>query len=298
MTRCAIAVVAIALALTAEPLFAQTAVPPPAAAPAATRPAPPTWTHTLTAGGTWVSPPFTQGQLDGGPDGLTGATLQLPGAQLSAQVGLTTTHNTPRNVVSLSASFTYAEQEPHGRVTEATAIDADYSRVLTPRTYVVSRSSFRRDTVRNIDNSFVELAGFGVRAVDHKKLRIDVVLGGALMRENKNTRFDDTLQPQLGGMETIVITPNPGAQWTHRLTYRVGVRESTIWSIESYTGFQGAVTKRLSVTIGLTWNYDDILGDAVTSLPPNALFAGSPALTLRANQRMYRQLTTGLQFSF
>jgi hypothetical protein len=258
----------------------------------------PTWTRTLTAGGTWVSPPYTQGQLAGAPAGVTGAALHLPGRQFSAQVGASATHTSHDDSVSLSASVTYVDNEPSGRLSEAFSVDLEYSRLLTPRTYVVSRTTFRRDAARNIDNSFAELAGFGVKAIEHPRLRADIVLGGAVLRENKNTRFDDRFEPQLGVMEAFVVTLTPRALFSHRLVYRAGVRESEVWSIESYSGFQGALTSRLSFTAGLTWNYDNILGDAVTPLPAGALFPGSPALALLANRRTVRQFTSGLQFSF
>lgn len=257
-----------------------------------------TWTKTLTAGATWVSPPYAQGQLVGAPAGVTGAALGLPGRQFSGQVGAAATHTSHDDSFSLSASVTYVDNEPSGRLSEAFAMDLEYSRLLTPRTYLVSRTSFRRDAARNIDNSFAELAGFGLKAVDHPRLRADIVLGGALLRENKNTRFDDRFEPQLGAMEAFVVTLTPRAMVSHRLVYRAGIRESEVWSIESYSGFQGALTSRLSFTAGLTWNYDNILGDAITPLPAGALFPGSPALGLRANRRTVRQFTSGLQFSF
>ena len=273
------------------------ATPPAPAGPVTTTPKG-IWTRTIAAGAAWVGPPFTQGALAGGLPGLTGAAMRLPGAQTSVQTTVTVTHTSPVDDGSLSGSYTYVDNQPTGRVTGATALDLQYSRLITKRMYVVSRSSFRRDTVRNIDNSFAELAGLGRKVIDTRRLRADVVLGGALLRENTNTRFDDTYQPQAGMMEVFALQLNPRAQFTHRATYRVGLRESTIWSLETYTGLQGALTSRLSIALGLTWNYDNILGDAVTRVPANALFSGSPALTLFANQKTFRQITSNLQFTF
>ncbi len=258
----------------------------------------PSWTRAITTSTALVSAPFKQGEISPAVPGLTGAALRLPGAQKSMQMGFTVRHTDPRDTFSLSGSWLFVDAEPVGRMSEALTLDLEYSNKLSERTYVLSSTTFRRDAVRNIDNSFAELGGFGYKLVKNARLQADIVGGGALLRENKNTPYDDKWQPQVGVMEAFLFNFNPRAWLSHRITYRAGLRDTEVWSLESYTAIQAAITSHFSIVSGLTWNHDNVLGEAVTPLPPNALFPGSPALELRASLKTFRQFTSGLQFTF
>lgn len=258
----------------------------------------PAWTRSITTSTALVSAPFEQGQLNPDMPALTGAALRLPGAQKTMQVGITLRHNGPKQTFSVSGSGLFADTEPLGRVSEAINAGVEYSRVLSERSYFLSSTLYRRDAVRNIDNSFAELAGVGYKLVHNPRVKFDVVLGGALLRENKNTPYDDTLQPQGGVVEALVLQFNPRAALTHRIVYRGSFRDQEVWNLESYTGIQAAITTHFSIVSGLTWNYDNVLGEAVTPVPANALFPGSPALSLTASLKAFRQFTSGIQFNF
>jgi hypothetical protein len=258
----------------------------------------PSWIRAITASAAWVSPPFTQGSLSTDLPELTGAALRLPGAQLTAQLAVSLRHTSPDDSISLSGTVAYVDTEPIGRVSEAVATDFEYSRVMTPRTYIVSSTTFRRDVVRNIDNSFAELAGVGFKVVQRPRLRFDVVVGGALLRESKGTKYDNRFEPQAGVMEAFVFQISPRASVSHRVVYRAGLRESEVWNLESYTGVQAAITSRLSLVSGLTWNHDNVLGEAVTPVPANALYPGSPPMSLYASRERHQQITSGVQFTF
>jgi hypothetical protein len=256
------------------------------------------WKRTVGVGAYWDSPPFTQGTVSGGTPGLTGAALRLPGAQLHAEVNVAANYAKPNRVVALWGGFAYTDSQPIGRQTEATEIGLQFIWPLTSRTYLTSRGTADRDVVRHIAISFAELIGVGFKAIQTSRLRADVVGGGALLFEQEHSRFDDTYQPQLGAMETVVYQLSPRASISHWILYRVGVRESELWSVESHTGLQGAITSWLMTDISLTWNYDNLLGDAITPVPANALFPGSPALALLANQRTIQRITSSVKFTF
>lgn len=258
----------------------------------------PAWTRSITTSTALVSAPYEQGQVSAEMPALTGAALRLPGAQKTIQLGVTLRHAGPRQTFSFNGTGLFVDTEPLGRVSEAISAGVEYSRVLSERSYLISSTLYRRDEVRNIDNSFAELAGVGYKLVQNPRVKFDVVLGGALLRENKNTPYDDTLQPQGGVVEALVLQFNPRAALTHRIVYRGSFRDQPVWNLESYTGIQAAITSKFSIVSGLTWNYDNVLGEAVTPVPPNALFPGSPELSLTASLKTFRQFTSGIQFTF
>ena len=224
--------------------------------------------------------------------------MGLPGAQFRAEVNASASYSRANTLVSSWGRFTYTESEPTGRLAEATSLGLQFMVPLGSRTFLSSRATFDRDVVRHIDHSFAELLGIGVKVVQRPRLRASIVVGGGLVIEYKNTQFDGTYQPQVGAMESIAYDISPRASLSHWLIYRVGTRQAEIWCVESYTGLQGAITSRFSIDIGLTWNYDNILGAASTLVPAGALGPGSPVLVLRASQKTVRQLTSGLKFTF
>jgi hypothetical protein len=91
---------------------------------------------------------------------------------------------------------------------------------------------------------------------------------------------------------------SPTASWQARAIARQNVQHSTIYSFESYTSVTGALTRRLGVTVGLTYNYDNLLGQSFIDVPAGQFFPGSPALQLFATHKHQVQLTSGLQVSF
>ena len=267
-----------------------------AAPPAHT--AAPSWTRSITTSTALVSAPFAQGQLSTDNPALTGAALHLPGEQKTFQLGFTMRHTGPRATFSFTGNGLIIDTEPIGRVAEALNLDLEYTRVLSPRTYALSSTTFRRDAASNVFGSLAELAGVGFKAVTNERLKVDFVVGGALVTEQKNTPYDGTLQPQAGVMEAVLWQINPRANVTHRIVYRAGLRDQAVWNLESYSGVQAAITSRFSIVTGLTWNYDNVLGESVTAVPPNELFPGSPALSLKASLKTFRQFTSGIQFTF
>ena len=68
--------------------------------------------------------------------------------------------------------------------------------------------------------------------------------------------------------------------------------------MESYTGLQAQVTRRVGLMVGLTYNVDNLLRQSFTDVPAGAVFAGSPALRLFATEKTQVNLTSGLQVTF
>ena len=276
---------------------AQVVAPPPpaAAAPAA---AGVQWQRTAAINASYVSAPFIQSGLDPSIPELTGAAIGLPGRQVSVQANLSVRRVSPRNAMQLTGGIGYTDAQPTGKLAETYTLEFDYYGVLTPRVYWLTRTTERRDDVRQINNAFLETVGIGFVLHQTPRFRLDVTPGAVVHREEKQTRFDNEWLLSLGAMAAgqVMFTPRSGLEG--RIVGRHSVEHREIWSFESYLGLQAALSARVSLTTGLTYNYDNLLGESVTAIPGGALFAGSPELRLFATRKKQVQLSSGLQIRF
>jgi hypothetical protein len=301
-----------AVAVTARSAASPNRPPPPVSGSpevekgAATRPAPPTpiapphpsWVRSLSVGGSYHSAPYVQGPLKGTIGGLTGEALGLPGDQTSAQVGLTLLRNGLRDSFLVIGSFTYAGAQPTGTLMDIISGEAVYTRLLKRRLLVVSDTSVRRDSVRHINNAVLQSFGVGRRLHDTARLRMDVVTGLDLRREDKGTQFDGDLQAGYGVMEQLMATPRPGVVIQQMVKVRTLAWHPDLYAVESALRVTGPLTPKIGLMANLAWNYDRMLGLRGTVVPANGLFPGSPRAILFANRQGDVQLTTGLQFTF
>ncbi len=268
-------------------------VTPPAAAPAP--PAAPaggvTWTRTIGLGGSFVSAPYEQDELDENYPGYTGAALGLPGEQVNAQLTLSLVRNSPGTVWALSSSGTFVDAKPAGRLTEAIKINSIYTRTIRGRDFLYSNTSFRRDGVRNIDNSVVQAFGLGRRIVDTAARKFDVMPGIMLQREEKGTSYDKDVLVGYGFAESFTAANASGVMFDQRIVARTLVEDASLYWIESYLGVRAPLTKRLMLQVGLQFDHDEMLGLQQMEIP-------GTSLSFFANKKSTLQLTTGLQMSF
>lgn len=266
---------------------------PPTAAP--TAPDAPTaavsWMRSVAFGGSFISAPYEQGEIDEEHPAYTGKALGLPGNQIQAQLTLSLLRSAALARWSLNSSVTFVDAQPTGRLTEAIKIDSTYSRLFHGRDFLFSNTAFRRDAVRNIDNSIVQTFGVGRRIIDTPAKKLDFMPGVVVQREEKGTIYDQDVQFGYGFMETFSRTTPRGIGFDQRLMVRTLVEDAGLFTIDSYLGVRAPLTKRLTLQVGLQFDHDEMLGLQRTELP-------GTDIVLYANKKSALQLTTGLQMSF
>ena len=269
------------------------AITPPTEAPSA--PSAPTarttWARSFGIGGSFVSAPYEQGEIDEDRPGLTGKALGLPGEQTSAQITLSLVRSGPRDRWSLNSSVTYVNAQPTGRLTEAVKVDMNYSRTVSGRDFVFSSTGFRRDAVRNVDNSVIQIFGVGRRLIDTPTKKLELMPGVSVQRDEKGTIYDYDILVGYGFMETFSHISTHGVAFDQRFIFKTLVEDADLFTIDSYVGVRAPLTKRLALQVGLQFDHDEMLGLQRTVLP-------GTDIVLFANKKSTLQLTTGLQMSF
>ena len=266
--------------------------PPPGVptAPGAAGPAV-TWTRTVGLGGSFVSAPYEQGELDESlPPNVTGKAIGLPGQQLQAQMTFMVMRNSPIDRWLLDASMTYVEAQPAGKLTESTKANLFYTRTIRGRDFLYTSTSYHRDAVRNIDNSFVQVAGVGRRFIDTPTKKFELLPGLLVQRDEKGTIYDGDWLFGYGILESFSFTSSRGIGFEQQLTVRTLVEDADLFTITGYAGVRAPLTKRVALQVGLQFDHDEMLGLQQTVLPGG--------ITIFANKKTALQLTTGLQMSF
>jgi len=256
------------------------------------------WSRTISAGGSFTSAPFKQGELLEGFPQLTGAALGLIGDQTQAQLAVNLTRATLRGIAFVDASQIYAFTEPVGKVAGTLSINAGYNFRLNhdSRLYGVTKYMFRRDVIREIDYSHIGMLGVGYTLVGTPKAKFDLVPGMAIIREQKGTEFDDRTLVGIGFIETLSYQPHPVLTFEQREMFYMAAEDSEFWGLETYAGVRGMLSKVLGVQFGLTMLHDNTLEHRPTVIPANRLFPGQPQLNLLANHASQTYVTAGVMF--
>lgn len=295
--------VAIALCFAARTLYAQ--APAPEAPP--TPPLPGTGgfaavgktfsSKSFSFGGSFTSSPFVEGDLGSGVPGLTGAAAGLPGQQYGIQTAVSLMWSNNLQAVDVEASYAYAVADPVGKVMDLprASIDYNFRQKDGQRYFFLSRFAWYKDSVRHIDYSHQGLVGVGIQAVDTKqtKLTLSPVVG--VLHEQKGVpKFDGRWLTGWGGIERLILTPNPFVQVEQRESFVEAFNDSTFRILESYIAVKSQVAKHLAVTFALTHDYDNVLAQAITTLPvPNV-----GPVAVQANNRSLVTTTAGIQITF
>jgi Protein of unknown function, DUF481 len=258
------------------------------------------WTRFITFGGAYTSAPFIQGVIDPTIPALTGELLRLPGRQYTVQGQATIVRATSLGIAFVDASLNYTAYDPFGKQTDVPKIAGGYNfRLKTgQKLYGVTRYTWYKDRVRQIDYSNQLLFGLGIHTVDTKKTKLDVVPGLAVIREKKGTPFDDEWQGGWGFLEQLTFAPYPFGQIEQREMYYQLFNDSSYRGLESYIGFKGMLSKQLGVQFGLSHIYDNAIAQRTTPIPANALFPGQPAFNLFANEKSQVFITAGMLVRF
>ncbi|MDB4385320.1 DUF481 domain-containing protein [Opitutaceae bacterium] len=254
-------------------------------------PAKAAWTRSITFGGNYLTPTFTQGQISGAPAGTTGAALGLPGRVIGVQASANFLRSTQTDVQGLDLTYAYTDYEPAGKQTDNYSAAFIWNHKINDRYYTVSRTSYSVDTIKNIDYSAIQLLGVGYKIIDTQQTKFDFVPGVVLMQENKGNAFDDEFQFGGGFLENYVYYFSAAASFEQRLLYRQSFTESDLYAIDAYVGFKGMLSEKLGLTVGLSYTYDSSLG-------PVSFPFGGGTVTLNAQKKDQLTLKSGVQYKF
>jgi hypothetical protein len=282
---------------------------PPAAAPAQP-PAPPVpgmggfvgpgqtfWTRSITLGGSFTSSPFVQGNLGSSIPGLTGEALGLQGQQRALQTSLNIMRSTNLHSVNVAASFTYAVVEPVGKVMDLpkVSVDYDFRQKDGQRYFFLTHYAWYKDSVRHVDYSHQGFVGVGLLALDAKKAKIGLVPVLGVIREKKGlAEFDDRWLAGWGGIQRLILTPNPFVKIEQRASFQQAFNDSAFRVFESNVNLKGQINKHLATSVDITYKYDNVLALAVAQVP----IPGVGTVPLRLNNKHQVLMTAGIQITF
>lgn len=315
----AIVVDASALATAASTSPAAAAMPPSdvkqpsavVAGPAPTAPSTPpkgdpgkvTWKRTISVNGSFNSAAYEQGRIEGSPAAfpIEGSQIGLSGKQSTFQASAMILRATPTLALSLTGSYGYAKYEPSGKVLDNWSSEFTFTRILSPKNYVLARSTYKVDKISLIDHSFEQVLGYGFKLIDNERTKFDLIPGVSEVHEKKGTAFDNKWILSAGILENLEHAFNERVSLQQRFKYRVGVEDSEVWSINAYLGVTSALSQHVSLNVGLTYTYDNTLGPVSATLAPALIGLGlTPAqvAALRPAKKDQLQLTSGLEYNW
>lgn len=260
-----------------------------------TDPNQPVWTRKISASLSYASATFTQGPITPAaplPPGTpvpTGASLGLPGRQLTKQFSASLSRVTPQNTFSFDGKHVSVDAQPLGSQVNSYSATGVYTYNLNENYFVVSRSTYSEDKVRNIDFSALQIFGIGRTLLDRPATKLEVVSGVVFLKERKHLPTDGPVHTGGGFLETFSHDFRPGLTLEHHLLYRTIFAHSELTMIDGYLGFKGMLTPRLGLTTGVTYTYDRSLG---RTLLPNV------PLPVYANEKGQISFTSGLEYDF
>ncbi len=261
------------------------------------------WKRSLSVSGTYNSAAYVQDNIPGSPPalGLEGRSLGLSGKQSMVQVNGMIMRVTPTMALSLTGSYGYADYEPAGAVVDNWNTEFTFTRMLSPKRYILARSTYKVDNVALIEHSFEQIVGYGFKIIENERTQFDLIPGISEVNEKKGTAFDDEWILSVGFLENLEHAFNERVSLQQRFKYRVGVNDTEVWSINSYLGINSALTKNISLNLGLTYTYDNTLGPLSPSIAESLIGAGIPpgiVSQMRPANKDQLQLTTGVELKF
>ena len=255
------------------------------------------WIRSITLGGALTSAPFRQGQLDPAIPGLTGEALQLKGTQKSFQGSFSLLRSANLNALNIEASYTYSVIDPIGTVADLPKVSVDFNfrQRDGQRYFFLTRYAWYKDDVRNIDYSHQFFGGVGLLAVDAPKVKVGLVPVLGVIREGKGLEeFDDRWLAGWGGIQRLILTPNPYVRIEQRATFQQAFNDSAFRVFEGNVSLKGQINKYLGTSVDITYKYDNVLALAVAQVP----IPGVGTIPLRLNNKHQVLMTAGLQITF
>jgi hypothetical protein len=260
-----------------------------------------TWLRMIKGGGSFTQAPFIQGPVQVEPAlpvTVTGAQLKLPGDQFGGQLYGAIARYAAMDAFSLEASYSYAKVEPLGAQTNLTTSDFAYNRKVNETQYIMSRTSYRKDRVKNVDYSFQEMAGYGFKVVNTPQTKWDVIPGLLVAIEKKGTPLDNDILLGGGLFQNMVHFFNQQVMFEERALGRVVFNHTEAWALNAYAGFKGQINKHLGLTMGASYDYDNNLKNAGTVVKAGTIPGVPVDLTFFANEKGQFAANAGLQLQW
>lgn len=261
------------------------------------------WKRSLSVNGSYTSASYVQGPIPGAPAAFpyTGAQTGLQGKQSMVQFNGMLLRASATEAFTLTGSYGYAKYEPAGAVMNNWSAEATYTHMLSAKNYVLTRSTYKVDKISLVDHSFEQVVGYGFKLIDDAQDKLDVIPGVSAVNETKGTRFDNDWILSVGFLENYEHAFNERVSLEQRFKYRIGVKDTDVWAINSYLGLKAAITEQMSFNVGATYTYDNILGPLPATLTATYLGLGlSPAqiAALRPAKKDQLLITSGIEFAW
>lgn len=264
-------------------------------------PTKPFWKRTLSFSGSYSSANYDQGTLGAGiPPGLpdTGASLGLQGATSTFNISALVIRATPKQVFEFRGSYGNAEYEPAGQVVDNYSGEASLIQIFTPKTYALGSVSYKVDKIALIDHEFEQIIGYGYKAIDDDRVKLDLIPGIALSESKQGTQYDGDWIFSAGFLERFEYHFNERVSLIQRLKYRIGIEDSNVWKLNAEVKLKAGLTEHASVTVTGIYTYDNTLGP----IPPtilNGLGSLGPYYSgFRPAEKGRLSLESGLEFDF
>lgn len=271
----------------------------PSAKPAKGDPSKPVWKRTFSVNGSYNTATYVQGPIPGAPAGFpTGAQVGLQGKQSTIMMNGSVLRATATEAITLAGSYGYAKYEPAGVVLDNWSGEFTFTRVLSPKNYILARSTYKVDHTAQIEHSFEQVVGYGIKVVETEATKLDFIPGLSEVHEKKGTAFDDQWILSAGFLERLEHHFNERVSLEQRFKYRVGVKDTEVWNINAYLGLNSAITKNVSLNVGATYTYDNTLGPFPGPLASGLGLPPALAAALRPAKKDQLQLTSGLEFNW
>jgi hypothetical protein len=258
------------------------------------------WSRVVTLGGNYSSSSYKQGVIDPAFPDATGEALKLPGSNYVLQGQATIVRSASRGISFLDASYNYVVFEPAGKQADVPRVSVGYNFKVGDgkKFYGVSRYSWSKDKIRQVDYSNQAIFGLGIHTVDTPRIKLDLIPGGTVIREKKGTRFDGKWEGGFGFLEQLTLNVSQAAQIEQRTNYYQLFADSSYRALETYVGYKAMLSKQLGVQFGLNHLYDSAIAQRATKVAPDTLFPGQPALSVFVNNKTQVLMTFGVMARF
>lgn len=185
------------------------------------------------------------------------------------QVGVTVSgavlRRSPLWDLALEGDEAYSQVSVQGidqTVADAQNLKFTANRNLTPRTYLMVRPAYKRNSVQSVDYRFEELAGYGVRLADtapNGRLQINVVPVAGAVEQKKNIPDVDGAHAAAGGFESVVYQLKPGWTFNHFFIYLLEFHARQDFRLQTTNALVGAITQHIGLNISYSVDHESIV---------------------------------------
>jgi hypothetical protein len=204
-----------------------------------------------------IAPPAWHGTV------TVGLTLQSGLAdQVGIDVGGAVLRHAPPWSTLFEASYTYATVNAGG--IDQTVADVQNHRLLlrrdlTPRTFLLFRPSYTRNTVLRVDYRIEELVGFGFRVAHRAGLTLNLVPVIGAVQQHKHLPAVDGGTGTAGLFESVEYRINPAWSLQQLLLYLQDFTDSEDRRIQMLAALTGAIRGPVGLRLSYTLDRENVV---------------------------------------